>query len=227
MSEVPVITVDGPGGAGKGTLAYQLARELGWHMLDSGALYRVTAHAALERGIALDDQAGLAAIAAGLDLEFVPAAEGLTEVRLAGRDISAAIRRDECSAAASRVAAMPPVREALLQRQRAFAQPPGLVADGRDMGTVVFPAAALKIFLTASAETRATRRFAQLKGRGESATLARLLETIEERDARDRNRAVSPLEPADDALVIDSTDLSADAVLDRVVVEARRRGLLS
>mgnify|MGYP001823973169 FL=1 len=224
---IPVITVDGPSGAGKGTLSYQLASTLGWHMLDSGALYRVTAYAALQRGAALDDEPTIAALARDLDVAFVPAADGLTEVRLEGRDISAAIRQDSCSAAASQVAAMPAVRQALLARQRSFAQPPGLVADGRDMGTVVFPGAGLKIFLTASAEARAARRFRQLKGQGESVTLARLLETIEERDARDRSRAQSPLVPADDAIVLDSTALSVDAVLNRVLTEARGRGLLT
>lgn len=222
----PVITVDGPSGAGKGTLSYRLASLLGWHMLDSGALYRVTAHAALEKQLSLEDETAIAALAADLDLAFIPAAEGLTEVRLDSVDISSDIRRDECSAAASRVAAMGAVRRALLTRQRAFARAPGLVADGRDMGTVVFPSAPLKIFLTASAETRATRRFEQLKGKDESVTLARLLETIEERDARDRSRSESPLVPAEDALLIDSTDLTADAVLDRAVHEARQRGLL-
>lgn len=224
---IPVITVDGPSGAGKGTLSYQLARTLGWHMLDSGALYRVTAYAALHSGVALDNEPAIADLARDLDLAFIPAADGLTEVRLDGRDISVAIRRDDCSVAASQVAAMPAVREALLARQRSFAQLPGLVADGRDMGTVVFPGAGLKIFLTASAEARAARRFRQLKGQGESVTLARLLETIEERDARDRSRAQSPLVPADDAIVLDSTALSVDAVLNRVLTEARGRGLLT
>lgn len=222
---IPVITVDGPGGAGKGTLSYSLARALGWHMLDSGALYRVTALAALDSGADLADEAALAAIAGSLDVSFRPAAEGLTRVELAGRDISSDIRTESCGAAASVVAAVVPVRKALLERQRRMAQAPGLVADGRDMGTVVFPGAPLKIYLTASARARAERRQKQLLEKGESVTLARLLETIEERDARDRSRAESPLVPADDALVIDSTGVSADAVLDTVLREARQRQL--
>jgi cytidylate kinase len=196
-------------------------------MLDSGAIYRVTAHAALEARIALDDEVALAALAQRLDLSFRPAANGLTAALLDGADISARLRDERCGEAASIVAALPAVRAALLERQRRFAQPPGLVADGRDMGTVVFPAAPLKIFLTASARARAERRLLQLKGRGESATLARLLETIEERDARDRNRATSPLVPADDALCIDSTEVTAAAVLDQVLRAARERGLAS
>lgn len=222
----PVITVDGPGGAGKGTLCYSLARRLGWHMLDSGALYRVTAHAALDAGVDCADEAAVAALAASLDLEFRPAAAGLTQVLLAGADVGAAIRREDCGAVASQVAALPAVRAALLERQRRFARPPGLVADGRDMGTVVFPDAPLKIFLTASAEARARRRQHQLLERGEGATLARLLETIEERDARDRNRAVAPLAPAPDAVAIDSTALSAAEVVDTVLGAARQRGLV-
>ena len=208
---VPVITVDGPGGAGKGTLCFSLARYLGWRLLDSGALYRVVAHAA--------------ALAAGLDVDFQPAAEGLTRVLLKGEDISAAIRTEACGAAASRVAAMRCLRDALCERQRALALAPGLVADGRDMGTVVFPDAPLKIYLTASVRARAQRRRAQLLARGESATLARLLEAIKTRDARDRNRQASPLKPAEDALLIDSTGISAQAVFDTVVNEARHRQL--
>ncbi|EAQ96790.1 (d)CMP kinase [Congregibacter litoralis] len=224
---VPVITVDGPGGAGKGTLCYSLGSQLGWHMLDSGALYRVTALAALEDEIPLSDDDAVAELARHLKLSFVPAAEGLTQVLLDGRDISLAIRSESCSAAASKVAAMGEVRAALLARQRQMAVAPGLVADGRDMGTVVFPDAPLKIFLTASARARAERRHRQLMAKGESVTLARLLETIEERDARDRNRAESPLVPANDALVIDSTGISADSVLDTVLQEARLRELVS
>lgn len=224
---VPVITVDGPGGAGKGTLSYSLASTLDWHMLDSGALYRVTALAALSSGTQISDALAVARLARGLKLRFVPAAEGLTQVLLDGEDISLAIRTESCSAAASKVAAMGEVRAALLERQRQMATTPGLVADGRDMGTVVFPAAPLKIFLTASAEARAERRYLQLMEKGESVTLARLLETIEERDARDRNRVESPLVPADDALVIDSTGISASAVLDTVLREARNRQLMS
>lgn len=222
---VPVIAVDGPGGAGKGTLAYSLASHLDWHMLDSGALYRVTALASADRAIALTDEQAIADVARHLNLKFVPAAEGLTQVMLDGIDISAAIRRESVSASASKVAAMGEVRAALLERQRLMAMPPGLVADGRDMGTVVFPDAPLKVFLTASAEARAQRRQHQLMAKGESVTLARLLETIEERDARDRNRSESPLVPADDALVIDSTGISASEVLEAVLREARKKHL--
>ena len=222
----PVITVDGPGGAGKGTLTYSLASKLGWHMLDSGALYRVTAQAAILDSISLDDEDALATIAADLDVRFEPAPDGLTQVILRGVDITRDIRTEECGAVASTVAAITPVRAALLDRQRAFAKAPGLVADGRDMGTVVFPQAPLKIFLTASSEARAKRRQAQLLAKGESVTLARLLETIEERDARDRSREASPLVPADDAVLIDSTALSADEVLQTALREADQRRLL-
>lgn len=222
---IPVITVDGPGGAGKGTLSYSLARKLGWHMLDSGALYRVTAEASLRAGVAMDDEQVVAQIAQSLDVNFVPAPAGLTKVLLGDTDITTAIRTEVCGAAASKVAAMGAVRAALLERQRAMAKAPGLVADGRDMGTVVFPAADLKVFLTASAEARAQRRHAQLLEKGESVTLARLLETIEDRDARDRSRSESPLVPADDAILIDSTGLSASEVLDAVLLEAAQRAL--
>jgi cytidylate kinase len=223
---VPIITVDGPGGARKGTLCFSLAERLAWHMLDSGALYRVTAHAAGLAGADIDDEDAVAAVAADLDVSFQPAAAGLTRVVLAQADITDAIRTESCGALASRVAAMPAVRAALLARQQRFARPPGLVADGRDMGTVVFPEAQLKIFLTASARARAERRQQQLLGQGESVSLRALLETIEERDARDRNRPDSPLLPADDAIAVDSTERSAEEVLDLVLSEARSRGLL-
>jgi len=224
---VGIITVDGPGGAGKGTLCFSLATQLAWHMLDSGALYRVTALAAERSGCLDQGPERIAAVAADLRLEFVPQARGLTQVLLQGEDITSEIRTEICGANASRVAAMRPVREALLERQRRFAQAPGLVADGRDMGTVVFPEAPLKIFLTASARERAERRQRQLLEKGEAVSLRALLETIEERDARDRNREDAPLVPADDALIIDSTGISAAAVLDTVLVEARSRQLLS
>ncbi|HKK23039.1 MAG TPA: (d)CMP kinase, partial [Pseudohaliea sp.] len=186
----PVITVDGPGGAGKGTLCHLLARHLGWHLLDSGALYRVTAEACHRAGVPWEDETGAAAVAASLDVVFQPAADGTVSVLLAGEDVSRAIRTEEGGRGASVVAAWPQVRAALLERQRAFRRAPGLVADGRDMGTVVFPAAPLKIFLTASAEERARRRHRQLLAKGESVSLPRLLEDIRERDARDSRRAV-------------------------------------
>jgi cytidylate kinase len=195
-------------------------------MLDSGALYRVTAYAAQRADVSLEDTAAVVAIARELNLRFLPAADGLTQVILDNDDIGLAIRSEACGAAASRVAAMGGVRAALLDRQRQMARPPGLVADGRDMGTVVFPDAPLKIFLTATAEARAERRYRQLMDKGESGTLARLLKTIEERDERDMNRAESPLVPAADALVIDSTGLSAYAVLDAVLAEAQQRQLV-
>ena len=208
----PVICIDGPSGAGKGTLSQRLAAELGWHLLDSGALYRVVGFAGRLETISLEDSDTIARIARSLDVDFRPTEDGVS-VWLAGEDVTAHLRTEEGGRDASTVAALPAVREALLLRQQELARPPGLIADGRDMGTVVFPWAPLKIFLTASAEARAERRFHQLQGMGESVSLARLLTDIEQRDARDQSRIVSPLVPAEDAIVIDSTALSADEVL--------------
>jgi cytidylate kinase len=208
----PVICIDGPSGAGKGTLSQHLATELGWHLLDSGALYRVVGFAGRLAAVSLEDSDAVAGIARSLDVDFRPTDDGVS-VWLAGDDVTAHLRTEEGGRDASTVAALPAVREALLLRQQELARPPGLIADGRDMGTVVFPQASLKIFLTASAEARAERRFHQLQGMGESVSLARLLTDIQQRDARDQSRAVSPLVPAEDAIVIDSTALSADEVL--------------
>ena len=211
----PVICIDGPSGAGKGTLSQRLAAELGWHLLDSGALYRVVGFAGRLASVSLEDSDTIAGIARSLDVDFRPTDDGVS-VWLAGKDVTCNLRTEEGGRDASTVAALPAVREALLLRQQELARPPGLIADGRDMGTVVFPRAPLKIFLTASAEARAERRFHQLQGMGESVSLARLLTDIEQRDARDQSRIVSPLVPADDAIVIDSTALSADEVLQAV-----------
>ena len=208
----PVICIDGPSGAGKGTLSQRLATDLGWHLLDSGALYRVVGFARRLAAISLEDSDAVAGIARSLDVDFRPT-DGGVSVWLSGEDVTAHLRTEEGGRDASTVAALPAVREALLLRQQELARPPGLIADGRDMGTVVFQRAPLKIFLTASAEARAERRFHQLQGMGESVSLARLLTDIQQRDARDQSRTVSPLVPAEDAIIIDSTALSADEVL--------------
>ena len=226
MSAAPVICVDGPSGAGKGTLSLRLAAALDWHLLDSGALYRVVGFACRQAGVSLDNSDAVAEVARALDVDFRPTDAGVT-VWLSGEDVTSAIRSEEGGADASQVAALEPVRAALLLRQQELARPPGLIADGRDMGTVVFPEAPLKIFLTASAEARAERRFHQLQGMGESVSLARLLTDIEQRDARDQSRSVSPLVPAEDAFVIDSTALTADEVLQAASELAKSRKLIS
>jgi CMP/dCMP kinase len=226
MSKVPVICVDGPSGAGKGTLSTKLAEALGWHLLDSGALYRIVGYACVLRDISWHDEARVVEVAETLDVRFVPSPSGVS-VWLAGQDVTTQIRSQDGSRGASAVAVLAKVRAALLERQRELAAFPGLVADGRDMGTVVFPSAALKIFLTASPEARASRRQAQLLEKGESVSLPRLLDSINERDERDANRSASPLVAAEDAVHIDSSALSIDAVCDRVFELAAGKGLIA
>jgi cytidylate kinase len=216
-SACPVVTIDGPSGSGKGTISRAVARHAGWHLLDSGALYRLVALAGATAGAPPDDVARHAALARAMRVEFGWTADGEEQVRLDGRDVSADIRSETAGAGASRVAAWPEVRAALLTRQRAFAEPPGLVADGRDMGTVVFPWADLKIFLTATPEERARRRYKQLKDKGSDVSLAALSREIAERDLRDRTRQVAPLRPAADAEQLDSTGLNIEAVVARVL----------
>jgi cytidylate kinase len=211
-----VISIDGPSGSGKGTLSQMLARRLGYHLLDSGALYRLVALAAIKRELDLAVEELIIPVAANLDVQFVVADSSLT-ILLDGENVTNAIRQEIVGMNASRVAAYPGVRSGLLDRQRAFAMPPGLVADGRDMGTVVFPDAIVKIFLTASAEARAERRFKQLQEKGEPVNKGALIADIIERDARDSNRSVSPLRPADDAVVIDSTDLGIEQVFNKML----------
>ena len=227
MSAVaPVITIDGPNASGKGTVCQLVAAQFGWHLLDSGALYRLVGLDASQRGVGFDDVGALVEIASGLDVTFTAGPMGEPAgVQLNGEDVSVTLRTETVGEYASRVAVVPVVRDALLERQRAFAEPPGLVADGRDMGTVVFPGAELKIFLTASAEVRALRRYKQLSEKGIDVNLATLSLEIAQRDRRDRERETAPLEPAPDALEIDTSVLSIEAVLARVLAEARSRGL--
>lgn len=220
---IPVIAVDGPSGSGKGTVCRLVARALGWHLLDSGALYRLVALAGDRAGLDASDQAGHAALAGSLDIRFEVDEAGTERVLLGGEDITRELRSEKAGNAASRVAAWPDVRKALFQRQRRFMQPPGLVADGRDMGSVVFRDAGLKIFLTASAEERARRRHKQLKEKGLGVNLAALSAEISERDRRDATREVAPLVACEDAVVIDSTALDIDAVVERVLELARDR----
>ncbi len=215
----PVIAIDGPAASGKGTVAARVARALGFHLLDSGALYRLVALAAIRKGVDFDDAPRLTAIASALDVRFEP-----DRVVLDGGDVTGAIRDEAVSEGASRVAVHPAVRAALLERQRAFRQPPGLVADGRDMGTVVFPEAATKVFVTASPEARAARRHKQLIEKGISVSIDSLLHEIRLRDARDGQRAVAPLKPASDAAMLDTTDLTIDAAVAFVLERFRRAG---
>jgi CMP/dCMP kinase len=213
----PIVTIDGPSGSGKGTISRAVARHVGWHLLDSGALYRLVALAGLGAGAAEGDVLTHAGLAERMRVEFGVDADGAEHIRLDGRDVTAEVRSEEVGRGASRVAAWPPVRQALLQRQRAFAQPPGLIADGRDMGTVVFPAAQLKIFLTASPEERALRRHKQLKNKGSDVSLPALSREIAQRDLADQSRKVSPLRAAPDACVIDSTGMPVEMVVGRVL----------
>lgn len=215
---MPVITVDGPSGSGKGTVCRLLAEKLGWDVLDSGAIYRVLSLTALHHQIALDNEEALVPLAANLDVQFlIDSDTNAGKIILEGEDVTITIRNEEVGAAASKVAALPRVREALLRRQRAFRTENGLIADGRDMGTVVFPDAPLKIFLTASAEERARRRFVELNERGLNVTLSGLLQDIQARDDRDMNRAVAPLVPAEDAIELDTSELNAQQVFDKVI----------
>ncbi|MCR9258929.1 MAG: (d)CMP kinase [Pseudomonadaceae bacterium] len=220
MTDIPVITIDGPSGSGKGTLAKVIADTLGWHLLDSGALYRIVGAMSVRRGIQLEDEAAVAELAASLPISFAD-----DRVTVSGLDLTDEIRTEDAGENASKVAHLPAVRAAVLDLQRSFRKAPGLVADGRDMGTVVFTQAALKIFLDASAEVRAERRYKQLKNKGLSVSLRGLLEQIQERDARDRGRAIAPLKPAEDAIVLDSTNMTIEMVVEQVLSHAQNLGL--
>ncbi|MCW8909537.1 MAG: (d)CMP kinase [Gammaproteobacteria bacterium] len=213
---IPVITIDGPSGSGKGTIAQNVASQLGWNILDSGSLYRLTALACIQEKIDYEDEASVEAIARNLPVSFNSTQQGL-KILLKNEDVSDAIREENIGMAASKVAALGGVREALLERQRAFVSEPGLIADGRDMGTTVFPQAGLKIFMTASCEERAQRRYKQLKEKGISVSLAALVADLKARDEQDSNRSISPLKPADDAIVIDSSNMTIEQVTQKVL----------
>ncbi|GLX76807.1 cytidylate kinase [Thalassotalea insulae] len=223
QENIPVITIDGPSGAGKGTAARLVAEQLGWQLLDSGAIYRVLAVATQYHHLSVEEEEPLIPIAAHLDVQFEISSDGESRVILEGEDVTDHIRTEEIGAIASKVAAFPRVREALLRRQRAFKVSPGLVADGRDMGTVVFTDAPVKVFLTASAEERAQRRFNQLKEKGFDVKITRLLDDIRQRDERDQSRKVAPLVPAEGALIVDSTELSIDEVVGKILLFANEK----
>lgn len=224
-SPVAVLAVDGPSGSGKGTVCRMLSTRLGWHLLDSGALYRLTAVAGSRARLDADDRAGHAALAIRMAVVFAVTAQGDERIMLDGQEVTGLVRAEQTGQGASRVAAWSEVRAALLARQRSFAEPPGLVADGRDMGTVVFPAAPLKIFLTATPNERARRRYNQLKDKGSAVSLATVSREIAERDLRDSTRSVAPLRPASDAFVIDSTGVAVEAIIERVIELGRARAL--
>jgi CMP/dCMP kinase len=222
---IPIVTIDGPSSSGKGTISRIVAARVGWHLLDSGALYRLVALGGILKDLDPDDVEQHVAVARSMHVEFGSVATGDEQVLLDGKDVTNKIRTEQAGAGASRVATWPAVRTALTDRQRSFAKPPGLVADGRDMGTVIFPGAQLKVFLTASAEERAQRRHKQLIEKGSAASLAALSREIAERDLRDSTRQVAPLKPAPDALQLDSTGLSIEAVVERVLSLGRERQL--
>ncbi|OGI50309.1 MAG: cytidylate kinase [Candidatus Muproteobacteria bacterium RIFCSPHIGHO2_12_FULL_60_33] len=225
-SKVPVLAIDGPSGSGKGTVGQILAQRLGWHFLDSGALYRALGVAAIRERVSLDDKPTLARLATSMDIHFVPRTDGgAAAVLLHGEEIGDPLRTEESGRLASIVAAIPEVRQALLQKQHSLRQPPGLVADGRDMGSTVFPDAILKVYLTASPEVRAQRRYKQLIEKGFDVNLPRLLDEIRERDARDAGRVVSPLKPAEDACILDTSQLDISGVVERVhgLLQERQR----
>ncbi len=225
MNQAVVITIDGPSGSGKGTVAGLLASHLQWHLLDSGALYRLLALAAEQHSISFADEAALEVLAADLDVQFVLDSENRQRIILENLDVTDTIRNETVGAHASQIAALPGVRAGLLRRQQDFRQMPGLIADGRNIDTVVFADAPLKVFLTASAEERARRRYLQLKDKGETVTLTSLLEEIRARDERDTNRSIAPLKPADDAIILDSTTMTIEQVLERILSEVAVRSL--
>lgn len=217
VKEVPVITIDGPSGSGKGTISLALAGHLGWHHLDSGALYRLLAYAALQASVDLEDETALIALVGRLSDSYRLPTPDHPAILLDGADVGDALRTEECASAASKAAALPAVRQALLAWQRHYRQLPGLIADGRDMGTAVFPDATLKVFLTARPRVRAERRYNQLKNKGIDVNLEALVEEVEARDRRDMSRKASPLKPAADALIIDNSDLDESATLQQVL----------